>query len=81
MSASFTIFPNPAGDCINVRTAEYSGRYFCAEVLSSDGRVMQTIDVTGKEDFLIDISRLHEGTYYLKMQKEKGFDTKPFIKN
>ena len=40
MSASFTIYPNPASDCINVRTNENAGRYGCAEILSSDGRVM-----------------------------------------
>jgi hypothetical protein len=81
MHASFTLYPNPAGDCINVRTDSNAGRYFCAEILSSNGRVMLTLDVTGKENFLIDLSRLHKGTYYLKMQKEKGFDTRPFIKN
>ena len=81
MSASFIIYPNPASDCINVRTDRNAVSYFCAEILSSDGRVMLTLDVAGKEDFLIDLFRLREGTYYLKMQKEKGFDTRPFIKN
>ena len=81
LSSGFTLYPNPAGDCINVRTDGNTVRYTCAEIVSADGRVMLTLDVTGKEDFLIDLSRLHDGTYYLKMQKEKGFDTRPFIKN
>lgn len=81
LSSGFTLYPNPAGDCINVRTDGNTGSYTCAEILSADGRVMLTVDVTGKEDFLIDLSRLYDGTYYLKMQKEKGFDTRPFIKN
>ena len=81
LSLGFTLYPNPASNCINVRINGNTGRYTCAEILSADGRVMVTLDVTEKEDFLIDLSRLKDGTYYLKMQKEKGFDTRPFVKN
>ncbi len=79
--AGFIIYPNPARNYISINIDCRDKNYFCAEILSSDGRVMATIDVTGKEEFRVDISRFREGTYYLKMQKEKGFDTRPFIKN
>jgi len=79
-TAGFIIYPNPARDFISISIYCRDENYLCAEILSSDGRIMATINVTGKEEFCIDISRFREGTYYLKMQKEKGFDTRPFIK-
>ena len=78
------IYPNPAGEYINVvcrtQNVECSG----VEVLDVYGKVVRTVEGTNNYSPLqtrINILDLAAGIYFVRMVTDKGMVTKPFVKN
>ena len=76
------IYPNPAGDVVNVEctmnNVQWGGGIQIVDVYG------KTVAETGRAPSLqtrIDVSGLAAGMYFVRVMTEKGFMTKPFVKN
>ena len=61
--ASWTIFPNPAGDYLQIQSDGQSAHF---EIRDVNGKLLSSGDTTGDR---INVSRLPAGFYYLFMSK------------
>jgi hypothetical protein len=76
--SGITIYPNPAGDVLNIRqkngvAASSIGIY------NALGQRVMTISGNHVE-VAVDISRLDSGVYFLRISSDKGISTSRFIK-
>lgn len=79
---SLIIFPNPANNLLNINMKEYEGE-INIEVFSAQGILVKSFETTLHKDevYPLDISKLNQGIYLLKVMSNQGFSTKTFIKN
>lgn len=79
MSASFSIYPNPATHTFRVSLVQM--RHASIELLSFDGRVLKKIEKSQDNNINIDISDLHPGVYLFRVSdKETEYLRKVIIK-
>jgi len=74
-SASFTIYPNPANNKIEISTTENSE----IEILNIEGEIIKSIS-SADNNATIDISSFARGMYFVKMKNGNGLVVKKFIK-
>jgi hypothetical protein len=74
----FTLFPNPATDLLQLKTADLK----VSNVIITDisGRIIAKKIVTPAEEIKLDIATLPRGMYFLKIDTDKGMATSKFIK-
>lgn len=75
----FSFSPNPATEQIVVRTNENKNTFFI-EVYNMLGQKVLEKSSDAKETIL-DVSSLNAGSYFIKVQSEKGTSTQKLIKN
>ena len=76
----FDIYPNPSADRISIRFTGDCEEYRSGVILSSDGRTLFSFQVSSQEEISFNIGNLKNGTYLVKLFKNKGVDTKTLIK-
>ena len=72
---SVNIFPNPAGDIIQIKAPQRSE----IEILNIEGQILKTIYNDDIQQ-TIDLSKLSSGVYLLKAKTDKGVAIKKFIR-
>jgi hypothetical protein len=79
VDVKFKLYPNPSTNEVNI---EFDGTYQALGILSSKGKLVQNIDIKGKENVNINISSLPSGIYFLEVMdyNENKFYQK-FIKH
>ncbi|MGB0933092.1 MAG: LamG-like jellyroll fold domain-containing protein [Lishizhenia sp.] len=75
-SIALTVYPNPTNNFITIESSSELERI---SLLNELGQVIHTTEVEGKEVNL-DITEYEKGSYFLKIETEKGTSTKSFIK-
>lgn len=78
----FTVFPNPADLEITLKTQDFSDRQLTISLFDIQGKLIQN-DVRNsyQEEFVIDLTNLSNGIYFLKLTMENRFSTKKLIVN
>jgi len=77
LQQNFTLYPNPASDIINVRSAE---QFRKLRIFDSKGTLIRTIDVRDS-NLGIDISTYTTGIYFIQLESKKGeYTYEKFIK-
>ena len=77
---SFTLYPNPAKDILNVRFDKMITQPFLAEIINAEGQKVLTVNMDRVQDsYTINISQLQHGIYSIKITSEREFVTRKFI--
>ena len=77
-SPALSIFPNPVSGSLQIEID--SGLIGPLEIISTDGKVVRSIDVRDKKA-VIDIHQLNQGIYIIKPERMGDFKQTVFIKN
>ncbi|MFU8842786.1 MAG: T9SS type A sorting domain-containing protein, partial [Bacteroidales bacterium] len=74
--AGISLFPNPAGETLNIRVDEYRMDIQSIEIVSMTGQVVyqMQINAPGQKEFRIDVADFRNGVYFVKLQD--GSETK-----
>jgi hypothetical protein len=72
-----TIYPNPAHDKLFILNQNVGN--VTADIYSTDGRLLGTYILVGLKSE-VDVSNLHEGLYFIKMNSDKGVLINKFLK-
>lgn len=76
VDATIRIYPNPAGDFVNVKANE---PITSIQLFDVQGRIVRSA-IVGDKEAKIDLSQFAPGIYYLKVSKGKGMKTEKLIK-
>ena len=70
----FILFPNPARETLKISFPENNGLVADLTLFDNTGRVVlhTNATVTGKSDFLVDVSTLAKGVYFLQVKRAKS---------
>jgi hypothetical protein len=79
-SAAFTVFPNPATDRITLQCAPEK-EMDKVELMDVQGKIIQVQSFGSSTEKQIDISKLPEGIYFVKITSEKNTVYKKVVKN
>lgn len=64
------VSPNPADDIVHFTFRDQSWKEL--SFFSADGKLVERIDVAGKESFLLDVSRFDNGFYFYVIEAKNG---------
>jgi len=72
--AGISLFPNPAGETLNIRVDEYRMDIQSIEIVSMTGQVVyqMQINAPGQKEFRIDVADFRNGVYFVKLQDASG---------
>ncbi|RZK64005.1 MAG: T9SS type A sorting domain-containing protein, partial [Pedobacter sp.] len=78
-TTSFSVFPNPATNLINVASADalVNG----VEIIDLNGRTVKSAKFDGVSEAQLNISDLSSGIYMMTVASDKGTTTKKIVKN
>lgn len=76
VESSFSVYPNPANEVLNITTNTIYDRL---EILNYLGRTVY-VDKVNRKNSQIDISYLNSGLYFVRLSGKNGVATKKFIK-
>ena len=78
-ATSFSVFPNPATNLINVASADalVNG----VEIIDLNGRTVKSVKFDGVSEAQVNISELSSGVYMMNVSSDKGTTTKKIVKN
>lgn len=79
-NVNLQIFPNPASNLIYINSDKTSGFAF-VKVYDSNGKELISKSTSGTENISIDVSKLTNGIYLVKVENKDGFQYSKFIKN
>ncbi len=82
-SESLSLFPNPAGELLNIRFHGASGEAVECTIHDMSGRQMLTKSLPtspGSTTHQLDLTALPRGLYFLKIETDAGTNVKKFIK-
>ncbi len=80
-NADISLFPNPAQDALYLK-GTFAKNILNVEILDELGRRIQTFSKVKKDDnfnSVVDISKLENGTYCLRIFSENNIETKKFV--
>ena len=77
-STYFTLYPNPAGETLNIKTKE-NIKISSLNIYDISGRLVQTIS-NPETNLGIDVSSLKTGNYFLKINSDNGTTNAKFAK-
>lgn len=80
----FNVYPNPTAKMLNGTFYTQSQAVATLQIISNLGKIEITQQLTAKiglNDFIIDVSVLPAGTYYIKLAQQNNYHTLKFIKN
>ncbi|NME70986.1 T9SS type A sorting domain-containing protein [Flammeovirga aprica] len=78
LSKEMKLFPNPAKGNVTLRVPAIEGEMELV-VVSSSGQVLKVENITGLQQYKIDISNLNTGVYILKVNTESGIGIQRLI--
>ena len=67
---SILIYPNPAHNSLNIQTQSSSETIFNYRIINLMGETVLVGKSVGHQDFSIDVSQLHSGMYWLRIENE-----------
>lgn len=70
--SSFSVYPNPASEILNIDLAEVSGDNFSIEILNIMGQKIAQFEIS-KTDASINLSDLSSGQYSLQLSNDGGY--------
>jgi hypothetical protein len=72
--AGISLFPNPAGETLNIRVDEYGMDIQSIEIVSINGQVVyqMQINAPGQKEMQINVAGLKDGVYFVKLQDGSG---------
>lgn len=73
------IFPNPANTLINIDLSKFPDKYAEISLLNLLGETIQSSHAEKKEVYKLDISKLPEGIYFVKLSTLSGIATRKII--
>ena len=78
---SFSLFPNPATDEVNITaSADESGTTFDISLFDITGKCIRTIQKTSVNKLSLKVNDLPQGFYWLRLTSDKGFSaSKRFV--
>lgn len=74
----FNIYPNPADNQINI-SLEQQIDVVQVDIIGINGQVVQTSHIQGFKNTQLDVSRLENGFYLLKITSSNQYGLKPFV--
>ena len=77
------IFPNPVTSSFTLSLPTVLSSDIKVEIYNLNGEKLQLqhgFKEDNKSEIVYDVSMLHEGTYYLKVEAKKGYAVRKFIK-
>lgn len=78
---SFTGFPNPTSNKLNITNPLSDGENQTLQVFDSNGKKILEQSVTGDGKYIeLNVSTITNGIYYIKLPTIKGIQTTKFIK-
>ncbi|MFI5151105.1 MAG: T9SS type A sorting domain-containing protein [Bacteroidia bacterium] len=81
MPVAFGLYPNPAQDMLTI-SAENGNSINTIELFDIQGQLVKNLEVKNRsESFTVDITSLAKGCYLVKLNSEKGFSIRKFVKN
>ena len=78
--SSFSVYPNPANDVVNVGNTE-NVLINNVKIVDLNGRTVKNVALSGVVDTQVNISDLSSGVYMITVSSDKGNLTKKIIKN
>lgn len=80
-ASSLVLYPNPAREVINIRSAHFSGNPVAFEIYDQVGqRVLASQDsLPSNEEISVSVASLSPGMYFIKILNEKASTTKSFL--
>ncbi|RWW92261.1 T9SS type A sorting domain-containing protein [Flavobacterium cerinum] len=77
---SFSVYPNPANDILNIDNT-VNALMQDISIVDMNGRTVKTVKLNGESSVKVTISDLTTGIYMMNIQSDKGAITKKIIKN
>jgi len=74
------IYPNPAGDQLNIKTGDANDLPTSYEIVNILGQSVTRKAIENNQDLSINTSSLSNGAYFIKITKDNSSVTLPFIK-
>ena len=83
LSNRLEIYPNPTKDIVKIRVTDQSAMDAEIQIMSIDGRLIyREVDINlNQKDHKIDLGKLPNGLYYIKIRTEEGSLVKKLIKS
>jgi hypothetical protein len=74
MPAGVNLFPNPAGETLNIHLDDYASEIQSIKIVSMTGQVVYQLQINaqGQKEFQIDVADFRDGVYFVKLQNASG---------
>jgi uncharacterized protein len=69
---TYSIYPNPASDYLQITTDNATGSYTTVQILNSQSQVLLTKQLTGAQPSTLHISALNAGVYFIRIVASDG---------
>lgn len=79
ISDKLSIYPNPVEDQFTVRLPNGSGNRFSVALFNLNGKVVHARELSGIDEYTINVSEYNAGVYILRVQGEFSSDTRKVI--
>lgn len=76
--STFKLFPNPSSESIEISSSTSMNGVI--QILDVQGKLVHTEMISQSNSHKMDVSRLNEGLYFVKIQSENGYETLRLIK-
>lgn len=77
---SVSVFPNPAGDKLNIETGKFASQQVALTVISATGIIEMKENISAVQSACLDIKNLKPGNYILQITNGKELESVKFIK-
>jgi hypothetical protein len=79
----FEVYPNPSNSMAYLKIPQDISGSCLISIISLDGKILwsKNESLTGKDNYMIDLSNLASGSYFVRIQNEQGIKTKTIVKN
>lgn len=79
----FTVYPNPASESVNIIFSTIQNAFSHLEVITCEGRILKQEEIGPGHgrDFVLNISEIPSGLYFVRVYNGKGYSTQKLIIN
>ena len=68
----FAIYPNPASGQVNIDLGIYAGKAVVLTVSTIQGQVIQQLDLTGLDKYVLSLDNLSDAVYFISLTSQEG---------
>jgi hypothetical protein len=74
MPAGISLFPNPAGETLNIHLDDYASEIQSIEIVSMNGQMVYQMQIPapGQREFQIHVADFRDGVYFVKLRDTSG---------